>query len=191
MSNKKKVAFAILALILVSIVREKGYINWQVTRSKFQKQLHLNLTTTYYEDDDGKWQLMRQQNSGDEKENSNYTSWDLGLNLSPRGLPRIDSFTDFEAQLIKELKEESKIQVNIEKVSLSGLYWVPLFKVGLCEYSFSIEAVGRDSKVYRGKAQGEVSFSIYGLSSVTEAKKTTSQNIAKLVIASVKKVLPI
>jgi hypothetical protein len=88
---------------------------------------------------------------------------------------------------MNDLQGDEEVLVSIQNVSLSGLYWVPLFKVGSCEYNFDIEAAGKHSKIYRGTVQGKIDFSIYGFSSVTEAKEMLSKKIAKFVIENVKK----
>jgi len=183
MRNKKKILFAILALLLLTILREGGFVNLHYTHSKFNDKMQINLYSEFYEYEGEQQQLTAEQKNGDYESDVSDNSWKSGFHTTaPENI-----FTDFKEHLQENFKGNEGVSVKIQEIELSGLYWLPIYKSGSCTYQFYVEVVSRKSAVYRGTAQGKIVFSVSGISSVSEVKEKLSKHLAKLVIENIKK----
>lgn len=183
MTNRKKIWLVILALIILSVLRESGCVNLNYSVSKFNDQMQINLYSEFYEYKGEKQQSSAERKNGNYETNLTDNSWNLGFHTTAQ----TNIFTDFEEQLQKNLADNEQVKVEIQEVELSGLCWLPLYKSGSCKYQFYVEVVGEKSRFYRGTARGKIDFSVSGISSVTEVKEKLSKQIAKIAIENVKK----
>lgn len=183
MTNRKKIWLVILALAILSVLRESGCVNLHYSNSKFKDQMQTNLYSKFYEYKGEKQQLTTERKTSNYETNLTDNSWNLGFHTTSQ----TNIFTDFEEQLKKNFEHNERFNVEIQEVELSGLYWFPLYKAGSCKYQFYVESVGGKLIIYRGTAQGKIDFSVAGISSASEVKEKLSKQIAKIVIENVEK----
>jgi hypothetical protein len=73
------------------------------------------------------------------------------------------------------------LSVVIESIDLSGLFWLPLYKSGYCEYAASYRMDGNWS--LNGRVQGQISCDVQGLCSV----HTYRRKIGRMVASEIEK----
>lgn len=104
----------------------------------------------------------------------------------PRRLPAVGGFKGW---VEKNLKRQPQLTASVEDVTLTGLYWLPLFKHGSSKYRVHLQVVGKDTLVYTGVLEGVTDFDYSGLCSVRTLKQSLGEQIASKVVKSVDDVI--
>lgn len=88
--------------------------------------------------------------------------------------------------------ENVKFNINIERVTVSGAPWLPLYRNGSATFmlSYDLEAVAGASAIrVRGQVAGKVEQSMKGLSSLALFRENLGQAIASAAAADISKVI--
>jgi hypothetical protein len=180
MQNRKKIKFLILTLTILLLAREAGYIRLFLASSGFNNRIQTNLAAEF---DYGNNALIGRKVTGDFTKMT--TDDFMSLHLEFRKLSRINLFTNISKQLKKDFEAKADVSVTVRNIDLAGLYWLPLYKTGFCEYNIDISALNSKSRVLNGTVKGKIDFYFVGISSITDLKEKLSERIAKDVIQNI------
>ena len=92
---------------------------------------------------------------------------------------------DLRTALQGKLGNHPSVTATVKEFTLSGPYWLPVYKSGSCRYRVQVQFVGKDLLNYSGELTGVTDFSLVGLSSVRELKQKLAEEIAKEVVKTV------
>jgi hypothetical protein len=92
---------------------------------------------------------------------------------------------DLQNAIQGNLSNHPLITAVVKEFTLSGPYWLPLYKSGSCRYCIQVQFAGKDLLEYSGELTGATDFSFVGLSSVRNLKQKLVEEIAKEVVKTV------
>lgn len=175
MNISKKIWISLLVLMAVIGLREGGYVIFHYADSRFNNRMQIKLHADYFVDKDGERLPSRETKKIDSQQPViAVISWNVGSSTNPRE----NALTSIEERLKDVLAGDESLKVTIRSLQLDGLYWLPIYKSGSCRYTFDVEIVGANTRVYRGNGEGEMTFSTFGTMSVNEVKENLSNQIA-------------
>lgn len=166
------------------VLRESGLVNFHYANSRYDNRMKINLHSDFYINDGEK-----QFPSSEDKTITSQQpiiavmSWRTGFNSNSQ----TTILTSVEERAQQLLGDDESINIKIESIELSGLYWIPLYKSGSCRYAFNVEIIGANTKTYRGDGNGEIDFSSFGTISINELKENISEQIASDLVSILKR----
>lgn len=182
--RKRYVAAAVLAALLL-LGREGGFVNWYLfsysAASKTQTPLY---GEQYVVSGD---RVTYTRNSKDL--NSSFTDTGRAYGLGFQTSADSPLVVDLKDAVEKGLKSRTQLTASVEEMTISGLYWLPLFKHGSIKYRVRLQVVGKDSLLYAGVLEGVMVFTYSGLCSVRTLKQSLREQIASKVVKSVDSVI--
>jgi len=173
------VAAAFAALLLLG--REAGFVNWHLFRFGADSKTQTPLYGERYVVSGDQATHTRMSRDLDSKFTDTGHAYGVGFQASG-GSPLA---VDLKDEVEKNLKGRAQLTASVEEITLTGLYWLPLFKHGSSKYRVRLQVVGEDSLVYTGVLEGVTIFNYSGLCSVRTFKQSLGGEIASKVVKSV------
>lgn len=182
-TRKKKLVFVLVAFSILIAARESGYVDVHLTKVNYLSESKANLTKRFYEQNGEKKEERIDGSSTTTKSIADEYPFKASYSTNPEA----NIFSSFETQVKGNLGNEKTVQVNLKELRLGGLYWLPLYKTGTCDYSAWIKTIGDDGRVYQGQLDGEIEFTMLGTSSIAAMKSVVGEKVAKFIVDDAKK----
>ncbi|HQU82212.1 MAG TPA: hypothetical protein PKY59_03755 [Pyrinomonadaceae bacterium] len=189
----RMVTFVSLGVILIFfLLRGLGIVTVEYNKVFLNSHHQINkLFTEYYSENSQ--EMGKVNNTSDNLKNEDRDFyWNVGFNT--KNADYIQNEKSFLENLIREKFSKEKVlndrftnsSIFIEKIEVSGNYWLPIIKNGKSIYKLSIENKFYDD-TYSAQFSGEFDFEVYGICSINKLQKVTAEKIADIVVKSIKK----
>jgi hypothetical protein len=177
--GKKELWLVLSIIAFIFLVREAGFINWYFYGFEANSQTHLSLNEPEYHLTDEI--SLNPSKITDTEATTKGKYYGVALPLFSRPSLTVDL-----AEGIQEnLKHEKYLKVQVERIELNGLYWLPFYKSGTCLYQIHFQIIGKDSTLYNGEITGKTSFSVSGICSIRTLKEALGKEVANRAIKTV------
>lgn len=160
----------IVALVLLT--RAGGVYDFYLNGFDADTKVHLTLNENGFH-----WQgdrLLKTNHWKDFHQTTRIKQW--GVSLPWFRAPELS--VDLAKEIQQQLRNDTKLNIQIQSIELEGLYWLPLYKSGSCSYRLTIQAIDQHSISYVGELNGKTDFSVVGISSVRGLKHSVADEIA-------------
>lgn len=183
--SKKKHLIVVALVALLLLAREGGFINWYLFHFNANSKTQTPLYGSQYIQSGDRFTYTEMSKNLDSTFTTKGHNYGLGFQTSG-GSPLV---VDVQEEIQNNLKKWTQITASVEEATLTGLYWLPFFKSGNCQYRVRLQFVGKDSIVYTGVLNGVTDFDCSGVCSMRTFNEKLGGEIATRVVKSVDDVI--
>ncbi len=188
---RNRIFVGLVIVILFFLLRNLGFITIEWSKSYFNGK-HKNRKEIHEIYNNGKTGTINNNTkTGNLSTDDKDFYWSFGIDF--KGGDFSQNEKEYLEKLIREKLSKEKFLsshfefsvISIQKLEMSGGYWLPLIKNGKSSYRISVENTVFEN-TYSADFSGEIDLEVYGFCTTAELKKNIAEKIAKIVVDSIK-----
>jgi len=186
-----RIFVGLIIIILFFLLRNLGFITVEYNKAYF-KGKHENRKEIHEVYDDAKTGTINNNTkTGNIDTDDKQVYWSFGIHFKGGDFSLDEK--EYLEKLIREKLSKEKIlsrqfefsAISIQKLEMSGGYWLPLIKSGKSSYRISVENMVFKN-TYFADFSGEIDLEVHGLCTTADLKKNVAEKIAKIIFDSIK-----